>query len=96
MLFRKPKKPTGLDEAINEVLSEMKGFTSDADEYSTMVEQLVKLYSLQTCEKPQGISKDTMLIVAGNLLGIVMILSYEKTNVITTKALQFMLKKGAF
>ena len=96
MLFKKQKDPTGLDVAITEVFSDMKGFTSDADEYSAMVDQLVKLHTLKECEKPQGVSKDTLLIVAGNLLGIVLILSYEKTNVITTRALQFMLKKGTF
>lgn len=96
MLFIKQKEPTGLDLAIAEVLSDMKGFTSDADEYSAMVEQLVKLHAMKECEKPNGVSKDTVLIVAGNLLGIVMILSFERTNVITTRALQFMLKKGAF
>ncbi len=96
MLIKKQQKPTGLDEAISEVLRDMKGFASDADEYSAMVDQLVKLHCLKENEKSQGVSKDTLLIVAGNLLGIVMILSYEKTNVITTRALQFMLKKGAF
>ena len=96
MLFKKQKTTSGLDLAIAEVLSEMKGFSSDADEYAIMVDQLVKLQTLKDSEKPQGISKDTLVIVLGNLLGIVMILSYEKTNVITTRALQFMLKKGTF
>lgn len=96
MLLKKQKQPSGLDIAITDVLSDMKGFTSDADEYTTMVDQLVKLHSLKDCEKPQRVNKDTLIIVAGNLLGIVMILSYEKTNVITTRALQFMLKKGTF
>ncbi len=96
MLFAKQKSPTGLDEAIAEVLSDMKGFTSDAPEYCAMTDQLVKLHSLQACEKPQRISKDTLAIVVGNLVGIVMILSYEKTNVITTRALQFMLRKATF
>jgi hypothetical protein len=96
MLFAKHKTPTQLDEAISEVLSDMKGFTSDSDEYAVMVDQLVKLQSLKSCEKTQAISKDTLAIVTGNLIGIVLILSYEKTNVITTRALQFMLRKATF
>ena len=96
MLFIKPKEPTGLDNAIAEVLSDMKGFTSDADEYAAMVEQLVKLHAMKESEKPSSVSKDTVLIVVGNLLGIVMILSFERTNVITTRALQFMLKRSSF
>ena len=96
MPLKKQNEPSGLDNAITDVLSEMKGFTADADEYSKMVEQLVKLHALKEAEKPCRVSKDTVLIVVGNLVGIAMILSYEKTNVITTKALQFMLKKGVF
>jgi len=38
------------------------------------------------------VSPDTLLVVAGNLLGIVLILTYEKANIITTKALNFILK----
>ena len=50
MLFMKPKEPTGLDNAIAEVLRDMKGFTSDADEYAAMVEQLVKLHAMKENE----------------------------------------------
>lgn len=38
------------------------------------------------------VSPDTLLVVAGNLLGIVLILTYEKGNIITTKAINFILK----
>lgn len=96
MQFKKQKNPTGLESAIAEVLSEMQGFTSDSDEYAVMIDQLVKLHAMKEAEKPPKVSKDTVLVVASNLVGIVLILSYEKTNIITTKALQFLLKKGAF
>lgn len=38
------------------------------------------------------ISPDTVAIIAGNLLGIVLILTYEKGNVIATKALGFIIR----
>lgn len=38
------------------------------------------------------ISPDTVLVVAGNLLGILLILTYEKTDFITSKAINFILK----
>jgi hypothetical protein len=38
------------------------------------------------------VSPDTIAVVAGNLLGIILILGYEKADVITTKALGFVLK----
>lgn len=39
-----------------------------------------------------SISPDTILIVAGNLAGIILILGYEKMDIITSKALNFVLK----
>lgn len=95
-MLRKKQEPTGLEAAIDEVLREMKGFESDSDTYAVMIDQLVKLHAMKEAEKPPKVSRDTILIVAGNLVGIVLILSYEKTNVLTTKALQFLLKKGTF
>ncbi len=38
------------------------------------------------------ISPDTVAIIAGNLLGILLILNYEKLNVVSTKALGFVLR----
>ncbi len=38
------------------------------------------------------ISPDTMLVVGGNLLGILLILGYEKADIITSKAMSFVLK----
>lgn len=38
------------------------------------------------------VSPDTILVVAGNLLGILLILKFEKLDIITTKALSFVLK----
>ena len=38
------------------------------------------------------ISPDTLLIVGGNLLGILLILNFEKADIVTSKALNFVLK----
>ena len=38
------------------------------------------------------VSPDTMAIVAGNLLGIALIVGHERMNVVTSKALGFVLK----
>ena len=84
-------KDEPLEAAIAQVLSEMESLTADSPEYAKMVDQLTKLYSLKP-KKAQGFSKDTLLTVGANLAGIVLILSFEKTGVITTKALSFVKK----
>ena len=38
------------------------------------------------------ISPDTLLIVGGNLLGILLILNYEKLDIVSSKAVGFILK----
>ena len=42
--------------------------------------------------KKGKLSPDTKVIVAGNLIGIVLILAYESGHVITTKALGFIIR----
>lgn len=42
--------------------------------------------------RKKGVSADTKLVVAGNLIGIALILGYERGHVITTKAIGFVLR----
>ena len=40
----------------------------------------------------KSVSLDTVLVVLGNLAGILLILNFEKLNVLTSKAIPFVLK----
>jgi len=90
-LFKKDKR-TNLEREIDSVLAIMSVWTPKSKEYTTMVENLEKLYKMKTESRVQKIKPDTIALLAGNLLGIVLILTYERTNVITTKALNFVTK----
>lgn len=92
MFTKKAPSETGLDKAIDEVLREMQGFTSDTEEYATMVTHLSTLYKLKETSSPKGVSADTMAIIAGNLVGIMVIVGYERANIIGSKALSFVMK----
>jgi hypothetical protein len=83
---------TGLDEAIDSALTDLQGFTAETEEYARTVDQLTKLYAIKDQERPKSVSPDTLAIVAGNLLGIVVIVGHERANVVTSKALNFVLK----
>ena len=91
MFYRKTQESSRLDEAIEDALTRMLSAT-DMKEYATYANQLNQLYKLQEQETPKRISPDTLLLVGGNLLGIVMILSYEKANVLTSRAIAFVMK----
>jgi hypothetical protein len=92
MLNRKSKEKSGLDKAIETVLSEMQGYTCDEDEYDKMSDQLKKLYKLKALDKPERVSKDTLAIITGNVLVALVIVAYEQKNIITTKAPAFISK----
>lgn len=89
-----PKSPNtndvGLEKAIDNLYAELNGFTADTESYAKVTDQLTKLYSLK--HKPERVSKDTLAVVLGNILGIVMIVGHERAHVVTSKALSFVLK----
>lgn len=89
-----PKSPNtntvGLEKAIDNLYAELNGYTADTEEYAKITDQLKKLYKLKA--KPERVSKDTLAVVLGNILGIVMIVGHERAHVVTSKALSFVLK----
>lgn len=97
MIFKKqPPEENRLDVRIDKLLFEMDDHHGDTEEYAKMVKQLTKLYAIQNQEKEtlksKSISKDTLLIVAGNLIGILMITDFERARVVTSKGLQLLAK----
>lgn len=95
MFTRKPPPPelVKLNEAIADVYAEMAGFEAHEDEYDAATDQLVKLIKLKKEMVPSNrVSPDTLAAVAANILGIAMIIGYERANVITSKALSFVTK----
>lgn len=87
-----PYENSGLEKAIDDILVDMQGFTSETEEYAAMAKQLTALYSLKDAGRPSRVSPDTMAIVAGNLLGILVIVGYERASVVTSKGLSLLLK----
>lgn len=49
---------------------------------------------LETTNRKFGVSKDTLLIVAGNLIGIWVIVGHERMHLVTSKALGFIKPKS--
>lgn len=66
----------------------MEGITED--EWNYYKKQYEGYSEMLKCK--WKISPDTLLIVGGNLLGILLILNFEKADIITSKALSFVLK----
>jgi hypothetical protein len=76
-----------LDTLIQRVVNDMELYGPDSEEYSKMVKHLESLNRMKSQKWWTRLSWDTVLIVLGNLLGILIIVAYEERNVISSKAL---------
>lgn len=94
MFKKKQTAPDPLKEELDRVLDELSGLSSTTKEYAKAVKQygeLSKIYASSQKKTPK-ISNDALLGAGSHLLGLGMILGFEKFNVITSKALGFVMK----
>lgn len=80
-----------LSRTMERLFSKLEDHEPDSPEYSDTLEKLERLHKLRTPQK-DAVSKDALIAVAGNLLGIGMILSYERVHIVTSKALSLIVK----
>jgi hypothetical protein len=81
-----------LDEPIAKILTDMNVYGPDSPEYPKLVMHLERLVRLKAEEARRRVSPDTVLIVSGNLLGILIIVAYEQKHVMVSKGLGFILR----
>ena len=84
--------PTPLEKEIERVQLKLTNHQPDSDEYAKTLKQLTKLHAMQVENQPKRISKETILIVGANLAGIALIMIFEKSNILTSKAMSFVMK----
>lgn len=87
-----PKKEDKIQDAIDAILDSMNVYGPDSQEYPQLVEQLEKLTALKQKRKWWKFDPNTVLLVAGNLLGILVIVAYEQNHVWRSKASDFIHK----
>lgn len=83
----KDKIPTPLDMEIERLQLKLSELEINSEEYRTTLDTLVSLYKARAESAPAPISRDTMLLAATNILGIILILRAEHLNVITSQAM---------
>ena len=93
---RQPHEDSDLEKLITTHIAVMDGIGPETEEYTAQANNLKTLMETRaiedSIEKPWRPSADTVVTVAGSILGIVAILTFEKANVITSKSLSFVLK----
>jgi hypothetical protein len=88
--FNKTAEFDALQYAIDTLYSDLQAHKPYTEDYDKITDQIVKLKKLQNetthSWKP---SPDALVGAAGSVLGIVLILQFEKIGVITSKAVGF-------
>ena len=88
--FNKTPQDVALDEAISDLIEELKAMEGSNPDYADTADQLIKLMKLKKEITPTWRpSPDALIGAVGSLLGILTILHFEKAGVITSKALAF-------
>ena len=95
MIFTKKDKRTNLEKEIDSVLLIMSGYSPASTEYTSMMNNLEKLYKARDDEKSRRVKPDTLWVVGGNLVGVFGMLYYERINIITSKVLGHIVKGRA-
>lgn len=90
--FINRNQPHPIDLPIKEVMDEMERVGPNDEKFPKLVVQLDRLMEMKRDDRRHTISPDTLVVVAGNLLGILLIVAYEQKHVMTSKAMQFTLK----
>jgi len=92
-MFKKPSpNDLGLEKAIDDVLTQLPLYPANSEEYAAMVTQLAQLHAMKVAQTPPGVSKDVIVTVVANLVGIAVIVGHERTHIVTSKALTFVKK----
>lgn len=94
MFIPQPKnlKPSPLDLTITQALSDMQSLDPGTKEYTAAVASVKTLTQLKEHDAPKKVNPDVLVTAGANLLGILLILHYERINVIGSKALSFVMK----
>jgi hypothetical protein len=90
VMFTKSKETNALVDAITNALNCLKSMDPTSREYADALSKIEKLNAIKA--KKPSVSPDTIAIVLGNLVGILMILNHERAHVVVSKALGFVMK----
>ena len=88
-----PRHQRLVESEYERALIHLKGEMIETEEYKKTLSLVERLNALMDKSKPSTVSKDTMLMAATNIIGIIMIISHEQVgHVVTSKALGFILR----
>lgn len=91
-LFTKKDKRSKLEIGIDKLHDEILEMDEKDPTLEAKMNRLEKLYEIKSAVDKGKISKDTLVVVGGNLLGILLVLNFEKLGIVTSKAFGLVIK----
>lgn len=79
------EQPTRTDGLIDAVREEMHKVSVHSEDYPTLLTYYERLNDVKAKERQPPLNRDGVMMVAGNLLGILMIVAYEQKHVMSSK-----------
>lgn len=89
--FTKKDRRTKLEKEIESVLCNLRTMDPSSEAYTTATQNLERLHKMKSEDKFK-VSPDTVMVVAGSLIGTILVLYFERTGVVTSKALGWLMK----
>lgn len=80
------KDQPNVNPEIERILDRMKTIEVDSNDYRKLMVRLDRFYKLKTHERREPVSRDVLVSGAFNLLGILVVVVFERNNSITSKA----------
>jgi len=90
--FLQPKGLKALDEEILRLTNQLRNTNPVNEDYVKISDNLKVLCEARSKYDRASISPEVLLGVATNILGLLIVLNFEKANVITSKAISFLWK----
>ena len=88
-----PRHQRMIESELDRALIQLKTEMVNTEEYAKTLSLVERLHEMMDKPKSSSVSKDTLLLVGANLLGIIMVIQHEHVgNFISTKALGFIMR----
>lgn len=92
-MFLDPKRKSAFQIEIDKLLSDLSDYKPTDDEYGVILERMSELYKMRSEDRPRQPSPDTMLLAATNILGILLIINYERLSVVPRNAFSLLMRR---
>jgi hypothetical protein len=89
----KTRSQKALDAEIERLINQLSDMSPVSKDYATISDNLRVLCEARDKKDPSVISTEMLIGIGANLIGLLVILNFEKTGIITSKAISFLWKK---